>query len=251
MDKLGEKRRHFAALEGLLELKETIDHLGNDNSATKLLVDVRGINPDDVFSNVPYEKGHTFLFFLEQQLGGPTVFEPFLKAYIEKFKYQSIITKDFKDFLFEYFKDSKMSVLERIDFDVWFNKAGMPPVIPNYDRSMINDCSKLAQKWNKSLQRDISLFIPNEFTSLSSTQQKMFLVEYFNLLPVKNETDQLIVSKIERMNQLYSLDSIHNTEVRCQFILIGLRSHWKGIIQNAIHFVSTYGRMKYIRPIYR
>ena len=33
------------------------------------------------------------------------VFEPFLKAYIDEFKYKSIDTEDWKKFLYKFFKD--------------------------------------------------------------------------------------------------------------------------------------------------
>jgi hypothetical protein len=36
------------------------------------------------YSSVPYERGSQFLFFLETVVGGPEIFEPFLKAYILK-----------------------------------------------------------------------------------------------------------------------------------------------------------------------
>lgn len=39
-----------------------------------------GVDPDDAFSSVPYEKGFNFLVYLERLLGGPAVFEPFLSA---------------------------------------------------------------------------------------------------------------------------------------------------------------------------
>lgn len=44
--------------------------LGEENPFTKLVVDLTGVDPDDAFSTCPYEKGHTFLFYLEQLLGG-------------------------------------------------------------------------------------------------------------------------------------------------------------------------------------
>jgi hypothetical protein len=34
------------------------------------VVDLKGISPDDAFSAVPYEKGHTLLFHLEELVGG-------------------------------------------------------------------------------------------------------------------------------------------------------------------------------------
>jgi len=35
------------------------------------VLDLKGIDPDDAFSIVPYEKGNAFLMYLEQKLGGP------------------------------------------------------------------------------------------------------------------------------------------------------------------------------------
>ena len=38
---------------------------------TRLVIRMDGIDPDESFSSVPYEKGCAFLFYLESVLGGP------------------------------------------------------------------------------------------------------------------------------------------------------------------------------------
>ena len=38
---------------------------------TMLVPDLKGVDPDDAFSIVPYEKGSALLMYLEQKLGGP------------------------------------------------------------------------------------------------------------------------------------------------------------------------------------
>ncbi len=80
------------------------------------------------FSSVPYMKGSTFLRYLEDLFGGPEIFEPFLRSYLEKFKYQSLVTQDFKQFLYEYFNKDHSNELEKIDWDAWLYSEGMPPV---------------------------------------------------------------------------------------------------------------------------
>jgi hypothetical protein len=45
--------------------------LGENSPLTCLVPDLRGISPEDAFSTVPYEKGHTLLFHLEELAGGP------------------------------------------------------------------------------------------------------------------------------------------------------------------------------------
>jgi leukotriene-A4 hydrolase len=73
-------------------------------------------------------KGLTFLRYLENLFGGPEIFEPFLRSYLEKFKYQSLVTQDFKQFLYEYFNKDYSNELGKIDWDAWLYGEGMPPV---------------------------------------------------------------------------------------------------------------------------
>jgi leukotriene-A4 hydrolase len=127
----GDQYRDFNALHGLSELKDTIkNQLKDEPELTKLVVDLSNVGPDDAFSTVPYMKGSTFLRYLEDLFGGPSVFEPFLKKYLDKFKYQSILTKDFKQFVYDYFNEKIPDKLEQVDWDKWLYTEGMPVVIP-------------------------------------------------------------------------------------------------------------------------
>lgn len=62
--------RQFASIEGWTTLQETVNTLGADSPMTKLVLDLRGVDPDDSFSSIPYEKGYVFLYYLEQTIGG-------------------------------------------------------------------------------------------------------------------------------------------------------------------------------------
>ena len=84
------------------------------------------------------------------QLGGASVFEPWLKAYIDHFKYQSIATDDFKRHLYQYFSAQpdkvtvttaslqevtsyqlyQVAALDAVDWHTWLHTPGMPPVKP-------------------------------------------------------------------------------------------------------------------------
>ena len=73
---------------------------------------------------VPYEKGSTFLWYLEDLVGGADVFEPFLKSYYNNFAYKSINSDQFKAFFLEKF--SSLEAVNEIDWDTWLHKPGMP-----------------------------------------------------------------------------------------------------------------------------
>ena len=99
-----------------------------------MIPDLTGVDPDDAFSTVPYEKGHTFLWYLETLLGGSKVFEPFLKAYIDKFKYKCLPSDTFKSFLLEYF--NRRDVMFSFSQDKLTSSKAAKPVVILYSARM-------------------------------------------------------------------------------------------------------------------
>lgn len=51
------------------------------------------VDPDDAFSSVPYEKGFFFLYYLQSVVGGPAVFDPFFKEYIQAFSFKTLTSE--------------------------------------------------------------------------------------------------------------------------------------------------------------
>lgn len=127
----GEKMRQFDCLTGWEDrmLPCINDTFSPVHEYTKLIPALKGVDPDDAFSTIPYEKGSALLLYLEQQLGSNERFEEFLRAYIRKYRRLSIITSDWINFLNEYFAD-KSDVLQAVDFNGWLNNAGVPPTKP-------------------------------------------------------------------------------------------------------------------------
>lgn len=111
-----------------------MESIGPAHPFTALVPNLAGVNPDDAFSGVPYQKGSTFLWFLEKTVGGPALFEPFLKSYFSKFAYQSIDSDDFKTFFLDYF--SGIASVESIDWDTWLHQPGMPVYKPDFDEGL-------------------------------------------------------------------------------------------------------------------
>lgn len=65
----GEEYRHFEALIGYNDLIKTVNDFGATHDYTKMVPDLHGIHPDDVFSKIPLEKGFLFTFYLETLFG--------------------------------------------------------------------------------------------------------------------------------------------------------------------------------------
>ena len=54
-----------------------------------MVPDLAGIDPDDAFSSVPYEKGFNFLYHLQGLTSAPA-FEQFLRNWVQHYSYKSV-----------------------------------------------------------------------------------------------------------------------------------------------------------------
>ena len=238
----GEPARHFSAAGGWKCLRETIRTRGADDPLTCLSPRLTDVDPDDAFSTVPYEKGHPFLWYLEQLAGGDNAFDPFLRAYVEKFRLKSIDSSDFRSFLEGYAPTA--GAFDKVDWEAWLHTPGMPPVEPKFDSQLADVCSALTKRW---LDWDCSNpcpFTSEDLTALTSGQVVELLAQLLEAPP-------LPVTKLEKMQELYDLDSRANSEIRFRWLRVGLAARWEHQLQPALEFVTEQGRMKFIRPIYR
>ena len=106
-------------------------------------------------------------------------FEPFLKSYYDKFKYQSITSEDFKQFFLEYFAGEPS--LNEIQWDAWFNTPGMPLYKPDYDASLAKVCKDLVDKWVQWNENTEAPFTPDDMKNFSSGQK----IEFLSLLLIE------------------------------------------------------------------
>jgi leukotriene-A4 hydrolase len=165
---------------------------------------------------------------------------------VEQFSHKSITTDDFKSFLFEYFGKmdggSKLKILETVDWESWFHKPGMPPVDIGYDRFLADKCQSLADLW---LSSDESTAItPEVYNSMFTNQRVMFLDRLVQKAPVSLEI-------LAKMDQVYSLTGNNNAEVKFKWQCLCLASGKTDIFPHVVKFITSAGRMKYVRPLYR
>ncbi|KAJ3272315.1 Leukotriene A-4 hydrolase [Terramyces sp. JEL0728] len=240
----GEPSRHFHSIIGYKHLQESVDHFEEIKCPqySCLCPRLQGEDPDDVFSSVPYEKGYSLLFYLERILGGPSVFEPYVKAHVEQFAHKSITTNDFKVFLYKFF-ESKKHILNNVDWESWFHKPGMPIVDNNFDTSLAKDCKDLAKRWDEARDKSV-VFSPEEFSKFSSNQTVMFLEDLLALKPFPHKI-------IEQMEATYHFSKTKNCEITFRWQMICLIANYTAIFPSVVSFITRVGRMKYVRPLYR
>ncbi|KAI9030189.1 hypothetical protein CLU79DRAFT_695144 [Phycomyces nitens] len=246
----GETSRQFSAIIGWKALKESVELFGQDSPATVLNTDLgSGINPDDYFSSVPYEKGFNLLYHIEGVVGGPSVFEPYMRSHVQKFAHKSITTQDWKSHLFEYMLEHNgqetVDKLNTIDFDLWLKGTGMPPVIPQFDTTLADMCYTLADRWDKARdEASLSQFSSTDLEEMSSLQKVVFLERLSDDKPLPH-------ASLAKMDELYQMTPIRNADVRFRWQKLCLLASYEPIYPHVVAFVSEQGRMKFVRPLYR
>lgn len=229
-------------------MKDTIkNQLVNEPELTKLVVDLSNVGPDDAFSTVPYMKGSTFLRYLEDLFGGPEIFEPFLRSYLDKFKYQSILTKDFSKYVYEYFNEKIPDKLEQVNWDKWLHSEGMPLVIPNYDTSVYDACKRHSELWANETTATIksSSIIKEELTSIQKIEMLSQLLDAAKIVDLTGE-------KIDLMISTYGLSKniTRNAEIRFRVMRLFIRARLTRF-DEIFDFANSNFRMKFVRPVYR
>jgi leukotriene-A4 hydrolase len=239
----GEPYRHFSAIIGWKALSDSVEHFGRDHEFTKLVIDLKGKDPDDAFSSIPYEKGFNFLFHLETLLG-KAKFDKFIPHYFTVFKEKSLDSYEFKTTILDFFQsDPEASkLLNDLEWDKWFYAPGLPPK-PQFDTSLVDVVYELAEKW-RSLPE--SSFKPqtSDIEGLTANQLVIFLEQVLLFEQLKPDLTKL-------MGEVYGLSKSENIEVANLYFQVGLKAGDESVFGPTASLLGRIGRMKFVRPLYR
>ncbi|CAM9572360.1 unnamed protein product [Ascophyllum nodosum] len=252
----------FDAMQGYRSLEDSVKLFESSGAGalTKLVPDLDGVDPDDAFSSVPYEKGFALLNELQKRVG-VEAFQAFAKDYIQEFRRGTVDSDEFKAFFLGKFSEKKEQ-LASFDWDAWFYAPGMPTDTPTFKKTLCDESQGLADKWAESVLEVAGLGVARslsegplpddhqaKFAGWSSPQKVMFLQR---LLDKADELEQPFpLSMIQAIDEAYDLTKTGNSEVRFCWHKLCLRSRALFIVPRVLDFVTSMGRMKFTRPLYR
>lgn len=245
----GEPHRDFSSIIGWKALTDSINQFGEDHEFTKLVVNLKGEDPDDAFSSIPYEKGFHFLYFLEKLLGKER-WDRFIPHYFTKFKGKSLDSYEFKSTLLGFFEGDKEAskALEELDWDTRFYKPGFPPK-PDFDTTLVDVCYALTEKWQHfqpSPGSNGDVFTPHakDIEGWMANQVVVFLerIQGFET-PLQKRSVQL-------MGEKYGFVGSKNVEIVARYLGVGLMAGGSEEVKSAtVDLLGRVGRMKFVRPL--
>ncbi|MCH9690484.1 MAG: M1 family metallopeptidase [Gammaproteobacteria bacterium] len=202
-----------------------------------LAIDIRGRDPDEVFSNIPYEKGSLFLNELEQKVGRDN-FDRFLLEYFNKFAFQSISSADFIKYLQQTLLKQYPDKLDMKRINQWIFAPGIPQGAPHPQSDAFAKLDPLRQQWlnGKIKTSDI------DTSDWTFHQWKYFL----DSMPEK-----LTATQLQELDKTFGLTASKNNEIAFSWLMITVRNNYQPANDRLQTFLTNIGRNKFLRPLYR
>ena len=232
---------------------EDIKRFGESKSFSSLRPYLVGRHADDAFSEVPYEKGFNFLYFLETIVNKESdidLFRKILRQYFAKFAYKSLKTEDFQNFFIETIKaelpeDKANNVLNQINWVQWIDAPGYPPIKNDFSNKYANEVKEAVdQFYNGNL--------PDNFVETFKKWHTLLKQYFLNNL---KETDKVLGEyQLNKLNNDLNLKEGYNAEVNFGYYMVILlhAENLDDTFKNALDaFLGKFGRLKYLRPLYR
>ncbi|XP_021715774.1 leukotriene A-4 hydrolase homolog [Chenopodium quinoa] len=227
----GEDRAALNIGIGWKGLNDEMERFKDNMEFTKLKTNQEGVDPDDVYSQVPYEKGFQFLWRIERQIGRPA-FDEFVKKYITTFKFQSIDTETFLDFL----KANVPDIEKEINLELWTEGTGIPPDALAPESKLYTKITSLAHEFiHGRMPRD------DEVAEWGGQEWELYL----EFLPKSVEASQ-----VSALDARYRLAESKDYEVKVAFLQLAISSGCRDYYGEVEKTLKEVGRMKYLRPLY-
>ncbi|MCQ3829043.1 M1 family metallopeptidase [Microbulbifer elongatus] len=202
-----------------------------------MAIDLRGRDPDEVFSNIPYEKGSLFLYELEQKVGREN-FDKFLMEYFNHFAFQSITTEDFVKYLDETLLKQYPDKLDRARIQEWIFEPGIPEGAPQPTSDAFTKLDPIREKWLNGEMKASDI----DTEGWTFHQWKYFL----DGMPEKLSEDQL-----QELDETFDLTQSKNNEIAFSWLMIAVRNDYEPANTRLEDFLTSIGRNKFLRPLYR
>ncbi|MCY1031211.1 M1 family metallopeptidase [Corallococcus sp. BB11-1] len=211
---------------GRRSLDEAMHHFRAHPQLTSLRTHLTGVDPDEAFSQIPYEKGYLLLRALEDAVGRPA-FDGYLRRYLATYRFQALTTEDFVRFT----EQELPGALAKVDADAYLHRPGVPTSAPRPRSKRLEALEALrGQVPSREAVKD---WTPTEWQL------------YLESMPQDTSLDVF-----RELDARYALTQSRNSEVLVAWLVAALRAGFAPALPRAEEFLGEVGRMKYLKPLY-
>ena len=231
----GDERFEMEAVLGRQDLQADIDSLPANDQI--MAIDLRGRDPDDVFSNIPYEKGALFLRELEHKVGREN-FDQFLLGYFEKFAFKSITTDQFISYLDQTLLKEHSAKLSKQRIQQWIFQPGIPDGAPVPESDAFTVVDQARDDW-----------LGGKIQANKIDSEKWVVHQWLYFL--NNMPETLSQEQLADLDKTFALTNSRNNEIAHSWLLISVNNWYQPAFSRLHDYLTSIGRNKLVKPLYK
>lgn len=236
----GKERADLHVAVGWQGLQSDLASFGPQSDFSRLKNDLLNVDPDKVFSRIPYEKGFLFIRRIEEIIGRNSM-DAFLRNYMQAFRFQSITTEQFIEFL----REQCPKLVDKIDLSEWIFGRDLPKDAPRPKSTRLQTIVQAAQGFyeNARTGKERDEVNQTEHSEMEWTPQEWQVF----LGHLATQSSPKLCAKLD---ERFSLLGISNLEIRVSFLIMAINCGYEPAFEVAAECLKNVGRMKYLRPLY-
>lgn len=212
---------------GYEKLQQAFVQHAHHPELTKLRTHLSGVDPDEAFSAVPYEKGYLFLKALEAAAGRKS-FDALLEAWLKAHRFGAASTDDFLAMV----ERTLPGILTKVDAKAWIDGPGLPPTYWKPESARLTAVQSVSGR--APTKDETKTWTPTEWSL------------YLEAMPKPSPLEVCAELDTE-----YALTDSKNPEVLVSWLTLACESGYATVLPRVEELLAQNGRMKYLKAIYR
>jgi leukotriene-A4 hydrolase len=232
----GPERAAMLANLGWQEMQGEIEGVGGmDHPDTRLHIDLAGRDPDAGMTEIPYEKGATFLRTIEQAVGRER-WDAYLRSYFDRHAFQPMTTERFLEDLRANLVRGDASLEQRLMLRDWVYGTGVPA-------NAVRRESDAFTRVEAQAQRFLSGTPAAQLTTAQWTTQEW--QHFLGALP-----RGLTPAQLGDLDRAFRLSEQGNSEILFAWLQMAVRHRYEPAMPALERFLTSQGRRKFVRPLF-
>lgn len=228
--------REQALMEQALDRRKLDEELGTFPPADQILhIDLKGRDPDEGSTGIPYNKGAALLRYMEEVFGREQ-FDNYLRGYFNHFAFQSITTDQALAYMKSELLDKQPELAAKIPLDEWIFKPGLPSVAA---RPVSDRLTKVADQ--------AKAFVSGAIKANAIATQAWSTQEWLEFL---QSMPPLTPVQLAELDRAFHLTQTGNSEILDRWLEMAIIADYAPAYPRLESFLLEVGRQKFIKPLY-
>jgi aminopeptidase N len=207
---------------------------GAGHPDTRLHLDLKGRNPDDGSTDIPYEKGAAFLRTIETAVGRER-FDQWLKGWFDRHQFQPVTTSIFLADIREHLIRGDRELEGKLQLERWVNEPGIPDNIAPADPRAFAEVDAAVAGFKSGEMPGSGIW-----TRWNTDERLRFLNRIDRTQPQ---------NRLAELDKAFNLSRSGNSEIRFAFLTLAVENRFDQAVPALEEFLTIQGRRKFVRPL--